>query len=42
MFHIHSSFGRDVKEAEIDDLVAQLKSWDAQLSGASTQMKIQV
>ena len=30
--HVQSTFGRDVKESEIDTMIAKLKSWDTQLA----------
>ena len=32
--HVQSTFGRDVKESEIDNMLEKLQSWDAQLASA--------
>ena len=39
--HVMSTFGRDVKESEIDAMVAKLQAWDSQLAEAQKLFEFQ-
>ena len=30
--HVQSTFGRDIKESEVDAMIAKLQAWDGQLA----------
>ena len=39
--HVMSTFGRDVKESDIDAMVAKLQAWDSQLAEAQKLFELQ-
>jgi hypothetical protein len=42
MLYVQSTYGRDVKETQINDLLDQLKAWDQNLLAASSILDSEV
>ena len=41
-FHVLNSFGRDLRESNINAMVNKLEAWDKQLEEAQTMIEFQV
>ena len=37
--HVASTFGRDVQDSAVDDILAKLQAWDGRLAGAQAFME---
>lgn len=37
--HVQSTFGRDVQDSSIDEVLAKLQAWDTRLAAAQTSME---